>query len=72
MHFADVQQKTSAMDTFEFLIIFLSLSFKLGETSHYIPVIDENYVDCGHSGYINFEGLELHALNDTVSFTLIS
>lgn len=33
---------------------------------HYIPVFDEDYADCGHSGYINFEGLELVALNGTV------
>lgn len=42
-----------------------------GEAAHYIPVIDENYVDCGHSGYIDFEGLELHAVNDTVRLKML-
>lgn len=36
------------------------------KAAHYIPVIDENYADCGHSGYLSLEGLELVALNGTV------
>lgn len=38
----------------------------------YIPIIDENYSDCGHSGYLNLSGFEFHAHNDTVNFYFLS
>lgn len=48
-------------------VVLTLLLFRSGFGAHYIPIIDEQYDDCGHSGYIDLQGIELVAVNDTVS-----
>lgn len=54
-----------SLDKFLFFLMSSVLISNL-QALHYIPVIDEHYADCGHSGYIDLDGLELVALNGTV------
>lgn len=48
-------------------VVLTCLLFRTAFSAHYIPIIDEQFVDCGHSGYIDLHGIELVAVNDTVS-----
>lgn len=57
------------MDSMKFYLSLTSLFvlyIQSCKSSRYIPIIDENYEDCGHSGYIDFKGLEFYTLNDSV------
>lgn len=38
------------------------------DAAKYIPIIDEEVINCGTSGYIDFKNFHLEVINDTVSY----
>lgn len=51
-------------------VIFVYLMiFWCADAAKYIPIVDEEVINCGSSGYLDFSGFHLEAINDTVKFS---